>query len=242
MDWLTPDLQVLCITAVSLAMLHTLIGPDHYLPFIALGKSRNWSTAKTLKVTGLFGLGHAAGSVVLGFIGIALGTALNALVNFESWRADLAAWALTAFGLCYLVFSLRKALRGGRRAHVHMHVHADGTVHSHEHHHREASHLHPHERPEGRSLAYWSLFFVFVLGPCEALIPLLMYPASQNNIAGVWLVTGLFVTVTLLTMLSAVWLGMTGLKRVRGAGLERYSGVIAGSAIACCGAAMLAGF
>lgn len=238
MDWLTPEIAALCVTAVTIAFAHTVLGPDHYLPFVALAKARDWSIKKTLSVTAACGLGHAAGSVALGFIGIALGTALTTMTGIESWRGDLAAWGLTAFGVVYLAVSVKRLARN--RAHSHPHVHGDGTVHRH-HHDHHGDHTHGHDENPGGSSVYWAVFVVFVLGPCEALIPLLMVPASQSNMAGVWLVTGLFVSVTLLTMLAAVAVSLLGLKQVRIPAFQRYSGVMAGSAICCCGVAMLAG-
>lgn len=52
------ELNILLATAASLGVVHTALGPDHYLPFIALSKSRNWSVFKTARVTALCGLGH----------------------------------------------------------------------------------------------------------------------------------------------------------------------------------------
>ena len=57
----------------------------------------------------------------------------------------------------------------------------DGTVHDHTHDHHE-SHAHMHEAPAGRTnLTPWALFIIFVLGPCEPLIPLFVLPASRGD-------------------------------------------------------------
>jgi len=53
------EMQVLIIAAISVACLHTVSGPDHYLPFIALSKSRGWSFTKTMGWTIVCGCGHA---------------------------------------------------------------------------------------------------------------------------------------------------------------------------------------
>ncbi len=68
------EAQILLLTAASIAFLHTILGPDHYLPFVALGKARKWSLAKTLRITLYCGLGHVLSSVVIGGVGIVLGT------------------------------------------------------------------------------------------------------------------------------------------------------------------------
>jgi hypothetical protein len=48
------ELGILLITAVSIEFFHTLFGPDHYVPFIAMSKARNWSTLKTTILCGEF--------------------------------------------------------------------------------------------------------------------------------------------------------------------------------------------
>ncbi len=47
----------------------------------------------------------------------------------------------------------------------------------------------------------WVLFVIFLLGPCEALIPLLMFPAATESWATLFLVTGTFGLATVATML-----------------------------------------
>ena len=151
-----------------------------------MARARDWSLAKTLRITLLCGLGHIGGSVVLGVIGIVAGLQLASLEWLEGVRGSLAAWLLVAFGLVYTAWGLRQALRN--RPHSHWHSH-DGTVHRHEHRHH-AAHAHVHERPEARgSLAPWVIFVVLVLGPCEPLIPLLMYPAARHHPVDVLAVT-----------------------------------------------------
>ena len=67
------ELVILTVTAASVGLIHTLIGPDHYLPFIVLAKARNWSVLRTSWITFLCGLGHMSSSVVLAWIFHALG-------------------------------------------------------------------------------------------------------------------------------------------------------------------------
>ena len=67
------EILTLSITAASLGFLHTLAGPDHYLPFFVLSKAKKWSNWKTVWITTLCGLGHVGSSIVIGAIGIAFG-------------------------------------------------------------------------------------------------------------------------------------------------------------------------
>lgn len=235
---ITPEILVLCWTAAAIAFVHTLLGPDHYLPFVALAKSRGWSAGKTLRMTLLCGSGHIVGSVLLGIIGIYASIQLGALEWVEGWRGELAAWALLSFGLVYMAWGLRRAHRN--KPHIHWHSHG-GERHAHVHtHHGDHAHVHSAGDAAGkqRSPAAWAIFIVFVLGPCEPLIPLLMFPAAKESVAGLAAVTGVFALVTVLTMLAAVMIAVWGLRAVRLPAMERFSDAIAGGTIAVCGLAI----
>ena len=45
------SLALLSVTAISIGFLHTLLGPDHYLPFIVLGEAKKWTLRKTMVIT-----------------------------------------------------------------------------------------------------------------------------------------------------------------------------------------------
>lgn len=229
------DIGLLTLTAISIGFIHTLVGPDHYLPFIAMSAARKWTRAKTLWVTAICGVGHVLGSVLIGFIGIAIGASLHRLEWFEGVRGDLAAWALLAFGLVYMAWGLKRAWRD--RPHAHEHVHADGTTHRHVHrHHTHDEHVHIHlDTDNARSITPWALFVIFILGPCEALIPVLMYPAAQHSTWGLVIVVAAFAAATIATMLAVVALALKGIERLPMASAERYSHALAGATLALCG-------
>ncbi|MCK4346739.1 MAG: sulfite exporter TauE/SafE family protein [Bacteroidales bacterium] len=221
-------MEILLITAASIGFFHTLFGPDHYLPFIVMAKARKWSVVKTTWVTFLCGLGHVGSSILLGSIGVAFGIGVNKLVFIESGRGNIAAWLFIAFGLVYFIWGMRKAYR--KKSHKHIHVHSDGTYHSHDHSH-EDRHLHVHEQPKKKNITPWVLFVIFVLGPCEPLIPILMYPAATNNISGMILVSIVFAVVTITTMLGIVLASSFGLNYLPLGRLERFTHAIAGATI-----------
>lgn len=224
------ELGILAATAASIGFVHTLTGPDHYLPFIVLGKARNWSLGRTLGVTTLCGIGHVLGSVAMGLIGIGLGLAVGQLNIIEGVRGDIASWLLISFGLLYAIWGLRKAMRD--KPHTHMHAHSDGETHEHHHsHHHEHSHVHDQEPGSKPSFTPWALFVIFVLGPCEPLIPLLMYPAATSSFWGLALVTLIFAVVTIATMLLMVTLAQKGIRLLPVQKIERYTHLIAGVTI-----------
>ncbi|MFA5164994.1 MAG: hypothetical protein WC481_05460 [Candidatus Omnitrophota bacterium] len=199
----------LAATAASLGFIHTLAGPDHYVPFIMIAKARNWSLAKTAFVTFLCGVGHILSAVLLGIIGLGFGFALSRIEAFDSIRDNIAAWLFIAFGLVYFVWGVRKAFR---------------DRHGHSHGHEGSANITP-----------WVLFTIFVFGPCEVLIPLLMYPAARNSLMDAAYVTMIFGAVTIATMLGIVMVSMFGFNLLPLGKLERYTHALAGLAIVVCG-------
>ena len=87
----------------------------------------------------------------------------------------------------------------------------------------------------------WVLFTIFLFGPCEPLIPMLMYPAAKGNMGGVILVTTVFGAVTITTMMAIVALAYVGIGALRFNPLQRYAHALAGFVVLACGAAIKAG-
>jgi len=252
------EIWMLAGTAATIGLVHTVIGPDHYLPFVVISRARNWTLRKTLFISFLAGLGHILSSVVLGFLGIALGIAVAKLEGVESARGQIAAWLLTGFGLAYFIWGMRRAWKGKTHTHPHLHDHEDAQVHphgpdqgvhdpahehvhqhDHTHSHELAEHAHLHgEAPQKANITPWVLFTIFIFGPCEPLIPLVMYPAARHSTVGVVLVTTAFGLVTIATMLVIITAASYGASFVRLGKLERYSHALAGLMIFVSGLAV----
>jgi nickel/cobalt exporter len=237
--------SALAATGLFLGLVHTVAGPDHYVPFIAMARSARWSAARTTAVTITCGLAHVGSSLLLGLLGIALGWQLSSLEWFENTRGDLVAWLFIGFGLAYTVWGVRRAWT--RRPHTHWHGHADGAVHVHEHVHvGEHAQAHTAELAPGVGapddhVRPWALFLLFVFGPCEPLIPLLMYPAAERNWSDVVLVAACFAATTLLAMVCMVFAGLFGLSLTSLGRMERYDHALAGIALLACGIAIRMG-
>jgi nickel/cobalt exporter len=255
------DLGALSAAAVSIGFVHTLLGPDHYVPFVAMSRAGGWTRRKTLIVTVLCGLAHVGSSVLLGFIGLALGLIVFQLDSIEpqleaieTHRGNIAGWLLIAFGIAYTAWGVVYAIRN--RSHTHLHVHPDGTIHTHEHVHFD-EHLHPHAvdaagdpyvspcaSPPNRAvnaLTPWILFAIFAFGPCEPLIPLLMYPAAKADMLSVACVGALFALTTIATMTTMVIVVGAGASALRFDKLTRYSHALAGAVVLSCGLAVKVG-
>ena len=239
---------MLWIAAIAVGALHTLLGPDHYLPFLVIGRSRRWRLRGTLLLTLLCGLGHVLSSVAIGLVGIAAGAALHEIKGLEATRGEIAGFALVLFGAGYTAYGVFRALRGKR--HAHPHLHEDGTLHLHGHDHRSALshpplHAHGHAAPaeapiEWKSLTPWILFLVFVLGPCEPLVPLFFASAVAGDWREAALVVGGYSAATLATMLAIVSASWAGLRAIDLGPFERWSHAAAGAVVLLSGLSVTA--
>lgn len=231
---MTGELRILLATAISIAFIHTLIGVDHYIPFIALSRANNWSAKKTSLVVLVCGIGHVISSIALGTLGIGLSLAVESLVDIESLRGEIATYFLIAFGLVYTLYGVRRAVKN--KTHTHISPGGDAIIHSH----AESDTVHEHAKGRKSANGFWGLFILFVLGPCEPLIPILMYPAATENTFAVILVTAAFAVCTIATMLLMTILGLKSISLFKGFKLERYSHALAGAAILICGISLYA--
>ena len=204
--------SVLLGTTATVAVAHTLLGIDHSLPFIVLGRSRQWSLRHTVAVTVVCGIGHVASSVAIGGIGAVAGATFDSLVYVESARGQMAAALLIAFGLAYAAWAIWNLFRG-------------------------VTHSHPHGKHT--SLTPWALFIIFLLGPCEPLIPLMVVPAMSGAWPVLGAVVAIFGILTVVTMSLTVVVGYRMCPAVPRPGLTRAADLVAGLVVAASGAAVL---
>ncbi len=200
---------VLAAGAISVGFLHTVLGPDHYLPFVALGSARGWTRRKLALVTAVCGTAHIISSLLIALvIGGLLGLGAAKVEEVFGWQGSAVAWALVVLGLGYAVWSLVRK----------------------RHHH-----------PAKRDATVWALFIIFLFGPCEAMIPLVMLPTAEGSVAMVVMVLALFGVVTVATMTATVLLLYSGVRLVPTGWLSRAAHPLAGGVVALCGVAILFG-
>lgn len=226
------ELNIVLATAVSVSVLHTVSGPDHYVPFIAIGKSKGWKLPRILFWTIVCGVAHVLTSVLLALGGAAVGFSLSKVDFLNEVRGGLASWMLFIFGVLYFVYGLYSVSKN--KSHKHFDVYDDNSVYVFEHNHNNL--MYPTNR---RKVTPWILFLIFLLGPCEALFPLLTYPAVQQSTGNMITLISIFLAFTLLTMVTIVILIYYGYSFIKTDWLERYMTPIAGFSIAICGMGMV---
>ncbi|MGK2860123.1 MAG: hypothetical protein ACSLFQ_23245 [Thermoanaerobaculia bacterium] len=205
-----PLLLTLIAAAITVAGLHSL-APDHWAPFAALARARNWSAGRTVRVTIFCGLGHVTVSAVLGLVAIALG--LQLIEALGTRMESIAGILLITFGLVYALWGFRT--RAGHRLHGHSHSHFD--------------HIHDSERTTA-----WSLFALFSVDPCVALLPILVAAAPLGWVAVVSVVIAYELS-TILSMISLVLLARAGVTRLRFHWLDHWGHAAAGAFIVLVG-------
>jgi ABC-type nickel/cobalt efflux system permease component RcnA len=209
---------------VGLSLMHAAL-PNHWLPFVLVGRSLKWTRRKTLSVVALAGGGHVLATSGLGVVVWFLGKA--AIDRFRSedverFGARIAGTLLIVLGLVYIL----RHLLGG---HGHSHAHgAEIYRDEHEHHHGEPGHVHTEKKIEERG-AILTLFLAMTFSPCEAVVAAFVsgFPFGLAYVLGLALALSL---VTVLAMFVLTWLTLAGRDRLRFPWLDRnemsFTGVI----------------
>jgi hypothetical protein len=116
--------MLILVTGTLAGFFHVLSGPDHLAavaPLAAADRERGWIAGWT------WGLGHAAGVVVVAVVAVLLRNALPPIATISAWSERLVGAALIAIGLWALRRSVRMAPAAhahGSMSHDHLHVQA----------------------------------------------------------------------------------------------------------------------
>jgi hypothetical protein len=226
------DFSLLISSAIGISMIHTLTGPDHYLPFVALSKSGKWTIQKTFFWTILCGFAHVLSSILIGLIGILIGWSLLKLNVIESTRGTWASWMLLIFGVFYTLWGLYDL----KRNKLHKHFEVDDQAEIYVYEHRNGESVLPNQKFK---VTPWVMFFIFALGPSEPLIPLLFYPTVEQSFYQVVVLVIIYTAITILMMLLMVTLGYYGVQRFSFPSLEKFMGLLSGLVILICGVGMV---
>jgi nickel/cobalt exporter len=200
-------MELLILSSLSIGILHAM-APDHWLPFVMLGKAQQWSKWKTTKIVSLAGLGHVGiqcdhyGDRTDGRCGVGTCERMGGTAGeYRIAAADLFRCGIYCVGDQELRETYSRTFA--------------------------SNHEHPHGENKAKIVSYWTLFALIIFGPCEPLIPLLFasIPYGWFAITAIFTVFGI---VTIGMMLLQVHLAMLGLSFMRTHFFEDASHVIAG--------------
>jgi len=214
--------------AFLLSLLHGLI-PNHWVPFVLLGRERKWETGRIVLVTLLGGAAHLSSTVL---VGVAIGIAGYAL---SLWFETVLRWAapviLAAVGLWVLW-----------RGHGCHDEHRYGEEHpaeglSHNQAHDQASHLryHGHYHFSVRDLrTIGTLCAMMFLSPClelEAYYPV----AAHRGWLGIIAVSVVYMIVTVGVMMTMAGFAARSLEQLRWSFLSRHETKLSGALLVALG-------
>ncbi len=190
----------LIIATFGVALLHAAM-PNHWMPFVLVGKAQGWSITRTLTITGTASLGHSVITCVIGFVVALMGAQISRYV--ESRIGYLTGIILIILGVAYLALSRWHRVR----------------PHTHEGH--SAHYL-------SDKAAAASLFSMLCFSPCEAALPIFLAASAMSW--GILLTMAIILTTsTLFGMLALTALAYRGMQRLKFESLERYEKELVGA-------------
>ncbi|MCX6247490.1 MAG: hypothetical protein NTW10_07140 [Bacteroidetes bacterium] len=192
------------IGSLILSTIHALI-PNHWLPLIAVGKTEKWTRGQTLWATIITGVAHTLSTIIIGIVVGLIGYKLSAAYSVIS--ETVAPAILIGLGMIYLLLDLR----------------------NHHHHHHD---LKPAADDNLTTKSRWvgiltSLSIAMFLTPCIE-IEAYYFQAGTIGWTGIFIVSAVYLTITLAVMLLLVTLGMKGARSFRSHFLEHHEKRITG--------------
>ena len=168
-----------------LSIIHASI-PNHWLPLVAISSSEKWTRRETLIATALAGFAHTASTILIGILVGLLGYKLSE--SYEPIVRVAAPVVLISLGLLYLFMDLR-----------HTHTHTHGIKSS--------------GKRGSKAAIIGSLSFAMFFSPCIE-IEAYYFSAGLIGWSGIFIVSVVYLIVTVLGMLILVDVGLRGVKRL----------------------------
>ena len=190
----------LFLGSLLLSLIHATI-PNHWLPVVAVGKAEKWTMNETLAVAGISGFAHTLSTVIIGISIGFVGHRLNENYDFISER--VAPTVLILLGLVYLVIDQLR-------------------------HHRHKHHLpDPPGRNKSKVAVVVSLCIAMFLSPCFE-VEAYYFQAGTAGWQGIFLVSAVYMLVTVSGMLLLVYLGIKGVNAIHSSFLDHHEKLLSG--------------
>jgi nickel/cobalt transporter (NicO) family protein len=186
--------------SILLSLVHATI-PNHWLPVVAIGKAEKWTDRETLVVTAVSGLAHTLSTLLIGITIGFIGHQLNESYAFISEK--LAPALLIALGVIYLVID---------------------QLRHHKHTHGIPSSV---NRTRSKYAIVVSLAIAMFLSPCLE-IEAYYFQAGTAGWKGIFLVSAVYVIVTVSGMMLLVYLGNKGVRAIQSHFLDHHEKLLSG--------------
>ncbi len=213
---------------LGLSLLHAAL-PNHWFPFVVVGRAQNWSRRKTLGVLALAGGGHVIATSLLGLAVWWLGSSVLGSFSEESvhrFGAWIAGGLLLALGFFFIARQ-----RFGKK-HAHSHAHGSAVYHR-----EDIEHAH-HQKEMTDRAAIATLFLALTFSPCEAVVAAFLSGVKFGLDYVLVLAIGTSL-VTVLSMFLLTWLTLAGRDRLRSPWLDRNEMALTGWILVAIGVVVL---
>lgn len=188
--------------SLLLSLIHALI-PHHWIPLIAISKAENWTKRETYFATFVTGFSHMLSTIIIGiivgFVGIKLSESYSEITSLA------APTILLGMGIIFLILDLRTSKH-------HHHFDIDGER---------------IKNKRSKTAIITSLGLAMFLTPCLE-IEVFYFQAANYGWAGIFVVSAVYLVMTLLFMLLLVYLGLKGIDRFNSNFLEHHAKSITG--------------
>jgi nickel/cobalt transporter (NicO) family protein len=198
-----PMLQVL-LGSLILSVIHALI-PNHWIPVIAIAKTEKWTSRETLSATFLTGFSHTASTILIGILVGFAGIKLSE--NYHYIARVAAPVILVSIGIIYSLVDLKSS--------------------HHHHHHHPSPFSTSVNRKKSKPAIIASLSIGMFLTPCIE-IEAYYFQAATIGWPGIFIVSLVYLTITLVIMFVLVYLGLKGINRFNSHYLEHHEKRITG--------------
>ncbi len=247
---MTSEIWTLTVPAFLLAATHAL-SPDHWFPFVIIGRANRWSTAAVLGLALLAAAGHVGTSIAVGLLSIF--AKQGAPAEVAETIHEITPTLLILFGMLYTLVSVYR-LRVSQHGHAHgipavnrwlgidphdydLHGHRDPHTHTetcgHDHGDCDKPSL-PGDHLSAK--AAWGLVVILGFTPCVALLPI-SFSAARLGTTALIVINSVFALTAIASILFATWLALRGLKLIRLQFFDKYGGITAGVIILLLGIA-----
>lgn len=190
------------IGSLALSIIHAMI-PNHWLPFVVIGKSERWSITQTIGGTAIAGFFHIISSIM---VGILIGWAGYTLfLSYEPIIRIIAPAVLMAIGVIFLYLDLKK----GQNHHHHLEELGEKK--------NNASY---------RSIVF-SLSVAMFFSPCVDL-EAYYFTAGTFGWNAIIIVSVIYLIVTVNAMMAMVYFGWKGLHKLNLHFLEHHEKLVSG--------------
>lgn len=215
----------LLLGAVALSIIHAMI-PNHWLPFIVIGKAERWSRQETLKITAISGLSHTASTILVGIAVGVIGYKLSSVAGiFTHMVAPL---VMVIIGILYV---LRREYPAGKPHHHHGEAHHHIRHHSHGERHLEGNST--GDRSGGAMIT--SLVAAMFFSPCLEIEAYYFTAGTALGWVGIASVSVIYMILTVGGMVLLVDLGRRGGERIKFSFMENHENLITGAILVATG-------